>query len=41
VSGASGDGMALAGVIIGWVATGIAILAVVAIILFFTLDSSP
>jgi Domain of unknown function (DUF4190) len=37
VSGADGEGMALAGVIVGWVAAAIGVLAVVGIVLLFTL----
>ena len=33
--GEQGDGMALAGIILGWIATGIAVLATIAIVIFF------
>jgi hypothetical protein len=39
VSGANGDGMALAGVIVGWVAAAIGVLAIVAIVLLIVLSS--
>jgi hypothetical protein len=40
VSGAGGDGMALAGIIIGWIAAAVGVLAIVGIILLVTLSSS-
>jgi hypothetical protein len=39
VSGAGGDGMALAGIIIGWIAAAVGVLALVGIILLVTLSS--
>jgi hypothetical protein len=40
VSGANGDGLALAGVIVGWVAAAIGVLAVAGIVLLFTLSAN-
>jgi hypothetical protein len=40
VSGAGGEGMALAGIIVGWVAAALGVLAIVGIILLFTLTDS-
>lgn len=40
-SGANGDGLALAGVIVGWIAAAIGIVAITGIVLLFTLSDSP
>jgi hypothetical protein len=38
VSGAGGEGMALAGIIVGWVTTGVAVLGAAALIAFVFMD---
>jgi hypothetical protein len=38
VSGANGDGLALAGLIVGWIATAIGVVAIVGLILLITLS---
>jgi hypothetical protein len=40
VSGANGDGLALAGIIVGWIATALGILGIVGIVLLFTLGDN-
>jgi hypothetical protein len=39
-SGAGGDGMALAGIVVGWITAGIGVLAVTAIVLLIVLNST-